>query len=220
MKKFIVLVLACFAFTVKAQKIDTLSKAPDERITVNKEYDENGNLIGYDSTYIHQWSSDTSLVMPFDWDSQFLFRGGFPDMNSFMNRFFNDSLMFSPFFERNDKLLEELKDQFSDSLYIGNSPFSWDSIMNQHFPDGWYWSDPFGSFFDDFDKLHQQWGGRDDLFSSPDSIPGDRFFYFRDPGMNDEQMKEYKNLLERQRKEMEEFRKKWEKKNEKGMKKI
>jgi len=220
MRKIIFLLLACSVITGKAQKIDTLPKNPDERIIVNKEYDENGNLIGYDSTYIHQWSSDTSSVVPFDWDSQFLFRGGFPDLNSFMNRFLSDSLMFSPFFERNDKLLEELRDHLSDSLFIGNSPFSWDSIMNQQFPDGWYWSDPYGSFFDNFNNLRKKWGDREDFFSSPDSIPGNRFFYFRDPGMNDEQMKEYKNLLEKQRKEMEEFRKKWEKKNEKGVKKI
>ena len=33
-------------------------KSPDEQIIVNKNYDEQGNLIEYDSTYFHKWTTD------------------------------------------------------------------------------------------------------------------------------------------------------------------
>jgi hypothetical protein len=43
------------------QKNDTSALKPDENITVNKEYDENGNLIRYDSIYSYSYSSNGKL---------------------------------------------------------------------------------------------------------------------------------------------------------------
>jgi len=51
---------------------------PQEKSIVNKEYDENGNLIQYDSTYVWQWNSDST--MNFSFDENFTFENGFPEI--------------------------------------------------------------------------------------------------------------------------------------------
>ncbi|MCB0540954.1 MAG: hypothetical protein KDE33_25815, partial [Bacteroidetes bacterium] len=57
-----------FSWQLFAQD-NKIEKDPDEQIIVNKKYDENGNLIQFDSTYVHQWSSDSTFQFP---DSEFL----------------------------------------------------------------------------------------------------------------------------------------------------
>lgn len=48
------------------QEDDKNSNKPGVRIDVNKEYDENGNVIGYDSTYSWFWSGKEITNMNFD----------------------------------------------------------------------------------------------------------------------------------------------------------
>lgn len=57
-----------FSFTGFTQKQDT-TKLPNKNIKVQREYDEDGNLIRYDSTYVYSWSSDSSYH--FNPDSSF-----------------------------------------------------------------------------------------------------------------------------------------------------
>ena len=74
-------------------------KNPDEQIKVKKQYDEQGNLIGYDSTYVRSWSSDTTMTS-IDPD----------DMRRKMEQFFSND--FGKF--------------FSDSAAFGDDPFGGD----------------------------------------------------------------------------------------------
>ncbi len=207
-----------------AQKVDKLPKNPDEKITVNKEFDENGNLIGYDSTYVHTWSSDSSMVLPFNGENFFSFKGGFPDIEKLMQQFFNDPFSGESFPGIDEKMMKQFKRHFPDSVSSFHSPFFNDSIQGDPFQGFWFRNDPFGgmdgNFSKQIEKLRKQMEHNNQWFALPDSIPGNRFFYYNEPKMSDEQMKEYKALKEKQRKEMEEFKKKWEGDNKKEFKKI
>ena len=110
----------------KAQQENVEPKKQNEpkvHIDVNKEYDKNGNVIRYDSTYSWSWSNfDTSGT-----STQFFYKHGlndnffgnnaFPDSDFFNNGTFpgfSDSLFFDPFgkhFEENfmnmEKIMEE-----------------------------------------------------------------------------------------------------------------
>ncbi len=62
-------------------------KAPEEKSIVKKEYDENGNLIQYDSTYVWKWNSDSTFN--FSFGDKFAFGKDLPEM---FGEFFNDSI--------------------------------------------------------------------------------------------------------------------------------
>ena len=79
------------------------NKSPDEQIKVNKEYDEAGNLIRYDSSYVKSWSSDTTLTIV-DMDS----------IRKEMDAFFGN----------------DFQNVFSDTMVLGNDPFL---ELHQHF---------------------------------------------------------------------------------------
>jgi hypothetical protein len=76
-----------------AQKKEDITPKPKVHINVNKETDEHGNIIRYDSTYVWSWSNLDTNVNYLNSDSIFA---------SFFNRhkrfsFFDDSLFFKPF---------------------------------------------------------------------------------------------------------------------------
>ena len=104
---------------------------PKVDIKVNKKFDEDGNLIGYDSTYTWSYSSiqgDSAFVNADSVYSEFspLFKQQFPDIgNSFKNGFFGmDSLFYNDFlspdyfYQRWHKELLEQENEFRrmDSL--------------------------------------------------------------------------------------------------------
>ncbi len=124
MKK-IVLIFAILAatFSLQAQILDDTSAIngvkPKIKIKVNKIYDENGNVVGYDSTYVWSYSNTVtnnnlitidpdSLISRFKplFDENF---NGFPS-NPFDNRFFNDSTMFFDFFN-NDHFFDKWQNE-------------------------------------------------------------------------------------------------------------
>ena len=80
MKAFIICSLLCFfSFESQGQVIDSLNNtAPQENIVVNKEYDEDGQLIRYDSTYTYSYSTFDKAV---NVDSLFQSFGAFQDFN-------------------------------------------------------------------------------------------------------------------------------------------
>lgn len=112
---------------------------PETDIKVNKEYDEDGNLIRYDSTYSYYYSNiaeDKTMQ-----DSIFnAFREHFNDQYFFSNRpffeefFFEDSLLhydfykedfFSKRFQHNMKRMEELfkeMDSVKNQYYLEQFP--------------------------------------------------------------------------------------------------
>jgi hypothetical protein len=133
------------------------SKKPDEQIKVNKEYDENGNLIGYDSTYVRSWSSDTTLNLA---DMDVLRR----EMESMMKdggfgSFFGDSTNFAhdPF--------RDLHKDFFERFYRGipDSAFNWNDTTNIQIPGMEF---PFS----DFDQMHEQMMKQFGQFFQGDSI--------------------------------------------------
>ncbi len=97
MKKiFILIIISVAVIPVFAQKKSD-SKTPDEQIKVKRQYDDKGNLIGYDSTYVKSWSSaDTTMT-----------QADIEKMQKEMEKFFGDH--FGQF--------------FSDSTKTGTGPF-------------------------------------------------------------------------------------------------
>jgi hypothetical protein len=114
-------VLSClillFAFKGFSQNQDTITN-PNEDIRVNKEFDENGNLIRYDSTYVYTWSSDST--MNFKHEKIMEMR---KKMEEHMQKFFkNDSLIHRDF-----------KHPFFDDTFFKDDFFEHDFFNNEFF---------------------------------------------------------------------------------------
>ncbi|MDQ2177680.1 hypothetical protein [Marinifilum sp. D714] len=102
-------------FTAFGQNTEN-KNLPKKDIKVNKEYDEDGNLIRYDSTYVNTWSSDST------------------------HHFFNDSAFFNKMdMSRMQKRMQEQLSRFfgPDSLRQKNNkhPFFSDDFFNDDFFD-------------------------------------------------------------------------------------
>ena len=139
MKKYILLLMmgllsvSCNSQNNYLKKIET--KESDEKIVkepkgtwkVDKEFDENGNLIRYDSVY--SWSSNDKYnnLSLSERDSL---------MQSYKSRFFTN---FSGFENQG----------FEDV-------FSKDSLFSKHFFNDDFFGSDFGSYFMDIDKIRQQ----------------------------------------------------------------
>lgn len=151
MKGISILVLCILLISASAFCQNTESKTlPKKDIKVNKEYDENGNLIRYDSTYVYSWSSDST------------------------HHFFNDSA----FFNRMDmsKMHKRMQEQLSrffgpDSLRQGNNgnPFFSDDFFNDDFFSN--------DFFDSSmfrRKFHQRDSSQSDFFQELEEMMKER----------------------------------------------
>ena len=120
-----------------SNEIKTLKQEPTIDIRVNKKYDENGNQIGFDSTYTSYYSQiegDTTLM-----DSLFkqfnpFFKAHYSDVfdQQFNHLFFNDSLFYEDFFHTDfftkrfaindayfEKIMEEM-DSLKNEFYQKN----------------------------------------------------------------------------------------------------
>lgn len=184
---------------------------PDEQITVNKKYDENGNLIQFDSTYVHKWSSDSTLQFSFP-DNDFFAGKRMPDMEEFFNEFFNDSVVNGlqgqyhfhyPFFD-DEEFMNRLKPFFDDSLFSKHfsgdnsflDNFGHDSLY--HYPQGFGFANP-DDLRKHFDEQLNRWYGQNNNFHE-----------FKNP----QEKEEWDKLMEKHQKEIDAFRKKWN--DEKG----
>lgn len=139
MKKYILLLIIGFlSVSCNSQNNDTknIEKKEEDKTTVNepqgawkvdKEFDENGNLIRYDSVY--SWSSNNTYNNLSSSDRDSL-------IQSFKSNFFKS---FSGF-----------KNNGFDDVFSKDSLFS-----NYYFNDDFFKSD-FGSDFMDIDKIRQQ----------------------------------------------------------------
>lgn len=118
-----------------SNKLDTINKIePKTNIKVNKEYDENGNLIRYDSTYSYYYSNieGDSLLR----DSVFnKFRNffheeyNFSDEPFFNNLFFQDSLLKYDFYN-NDFFIKRFK---NNQMQMNDFFLQMDSLKNRFF---------------------------------------------------------------------------------------
>ncbi len=202
MKRLVLTVFLCISGVQVLFAQDLSDKNnPDEQIIVNKEYDENGNLTQYDSTYVQQWSSDSTIVFPFN--DHFVFNG---DIQNFMNKIFGDSTIagfgiapdfsFSPF--NDEDFINPFNFSFPDSLMLRNFQFDYDSLLNRNFS----FHQPFPHHFDfpDLDEIHKQM--QEHL----------KQFGYQTPDLKSkEQQEEWEQLMQKQQKEKEELLKKWEK---------
>ncbi|NRR93461.1 hypothetical protein HSX10_17955 [Winogradskyella undariae] len=143
MKKYIILfMVGLLSVSCKGQDNETkkvekedhktdIVEAPKGSWKVDKEFDENGNLIRYDSIY--SWSSNDK----FD-------NLSFSDKDSLMQSF--KSGFFSNY--------SEFEDQGFSAI------FSQDSLFSKHFFNDDFFGSNFGKDFMDIDKLRQQMIGR------------------------------------------------------------
>lgn len=114
MKRFVLFsfMTMCLIINLLAQKSNQKSNSPKENSTVKREYDENGNLIRFDSTYTYSWSGDTTLMKQMNPE----------DMNNFFNghlKFFNDSSFFgNSFFDDFDQMFSHHMGMMPDSTLM------------------------------------------------------------------------------------------------------
>lgn len=178
----------CLMLNSVAQETDKKAITPKENSKVTREYDENGNLIRFDSVYTYSWSGDTTLLPSLSPEN-------FPDPFGNYFRFSPDSaLAGNPFFDGFEQFFGQPFRGEQDSALMkkfGIHPplhyfqFYGDSL-SMNFPD-------FGDFFNNFrgnrgDSISV---GEDQLFSQPKSM--------------DEMMK----MLQQQMNEMEERHRKF-----------
>lgn len=164
MKKLILFMVMLFPVTLVFGQEKPKSKGPDQQISVNKQYDEKGNLIQYDSSIVRGWSSDTTLNM-----------AGInalrKEMESFMKgggfgNFFGDST------EPANDPFRDLHQDFSEH-FNKNNP---DSAFNRNDTTGMQMP---GLPFADFDKMREQMMQQFGQFFQNDSVyPGNQNFNF------------------------------------------
>jgi len=118
----------------KKEKNDTLKVQPDVNIKVNKEYDENGNLIGYDSTYTYVYSNIKGNIQLRDsifneFMKHFNDHFGISDDPFFNNFFFTDSLLQYDFYKK-----DFFHNRFNDNLdLIDKMLKEMDSLKNEFY---------------------------------------------------------------------------------------
>lgn len=185
---------------VQAQQKQTI---PQEKSIVNKEFDENGNLLKYDSTYVWQWNPDSTFN--FSFDDKFAFGKQLPGM---FEEFFNDSVFeqfgflnkrdFQPFGD--EDFFRHFQHSFPDSIFIQGFPFEQDSIFSFDFGNQFPGSiDPNTFGFKELEDLQKQ---LQEKFNQHHLMVPE----FKSP----EQKEEWEKLIQKQQKEKEELMKKWE----------
>jgi hypothetical protein len=219
--------LVIFAVSAGAQKTDKKKNSPDEKITVKREYDKNGNLISFDSLRVWKWSGDSSFQYPLDegWEN-FFGKNFFDERSRFP--FFGDSAssFLQPFGNLHFRFLDE-DDLFKnfgvvpdDSMHIRNFLFHNDSSLFMG-PDSSFMLPP-GFFFPDMKGMEelQKYFDRHFKSFSPGEYPEEQatpFNRFIDP----RQQEEWEKLMKKQQQELDEFNKKWNKQNRgKGIEKM
>lgn len=168
MKTFVLFMVTLFAGTAAfAQNDKPQGKEPDQRISVKKEYDDQGNLIGYDASCVRSWSSDTTLAWG-DMDAvrremeNFMKGGGF-------GSFFGDSL------ESPDDLFGGLRQNFRKYFEDGLR----DSALSLKDTAAILRHGPFG--FSDPEKMRERMMKEFGQFFPGDSLGGSNFNFFFDP---------------------------------------
>lgn len=215
------LLVAVIVFTATAQKTEKQKNIPEEQIKVEKEYDENGNLIRFDSLRVFRWSSDSLFQVPSGQGWESFFGKDFFDHNP-GHPFPGNSLFSFPltpgkspfFFFDEEEFFRGFPEFSNDSSFFGSFLFHNDTSLFMG-PNSSFYLPP-GFFFPDRRGLEELRKHFDDQlrYFNPDefTVPGEEenpYRRFMDP----DQQKEWDQLIEKQHKEMKEFRKKWEKKN-------
>lgn len=191
MKRIIIFFIlsAGLVFNGLAQTKDKKSKLPKEDIKVNREYDEQGNLIRFDSTYTYNWSGDTTIL-----------NGRFPDK-------------FDRFFDNHSKLFNDssfMSDPFFGDLdHLFSSPFSnkRDSLLLKKFG-----KDRFNFFNFEGDSIMRSFKDFDEFFGQmkPDKKDSISSGKQKNPwNTSPHSMQEMMKMMQHQMQEMEEIHRKF-----------
>lgn len=130
-----------FSFSGKAQE-DTLQNKPNIKINVHVQRDANGNVVGYDSSYVETWSSDGQTNYNID-----------SILNSHFKTFNDMGLNHDMFFDfSKDSIFQNM---FKDFGMINNDNFfNLFSMPDFYFPEDSVFGKMFS--FPDFDKLREE----------------------------------------------------------------
>lgn len=186
MKRYILLLAVCVLFLItivaqnpKSDKTQKPKNSPKEDIRVNREYDEKGNLIKFDSTYSYSFSSDTTLK---DFDFK-----NFADPFGMDLSFFNDSTFSQSFFKDFDPFFFNGFTQNHDSLIN-----QLNKMHNFHFR-----NDSTMQGMNNFEEFFKQFQG----FNSDSSFMSDPFIHRFN--FNEKDMKEMMEGLQKQMEEIQ-----------------
>ena len=219
MLKFVLCIISLMlvSFAANAQKTGKKGNAPDEKITVKREYDKDGNLIRFDSLRVFNWSSDSAFQFPLQggWEDFFgkdyfdnHFQDHFPGDSVFSFRFPSGAMPFR-FFDEED-FFKGFGGDLSDSAFSKNFLFHNDTSFfmgpksSLMLPPGFFSPDREGmkeleKFFDQHFKS-----------LSPDQFHG--YPWKEEPQeefLNPQQREEWEKMMQKQQKEQEEFFKKY-----------
>lgn len=178
-----------FQLSIKAQKPDSHQTTPKQDIHVNREYDEKGNLIKFDSVYSYSWSSDTTLLKslsPENFQNLFNEPFGFtPDSTFLGNSFFGDldHLFSSPFNNKRDSIFMH---KFGLDNHFNDFEFNIDSLALNP------------KNFSDLFNIPE--ANKNDSTSTRSNVPSPLF-------SNPKSMKEMMKMFQQHMKEMEEYQK-------------
>jgi hypothetical protein len=221
--------LLLLSFVAGAQNAEKKGKAPDEKITVKREYDKNGNLIRFDSLRVFSWSSDSAF--------QFPLRGGWEDFfgkeyfdNHFQDHFSGDSAFTFRFpsgpkpyrFLDEEDLFKGFGFDKKDSAFSKNFLFHNDTSFfmgpnsSLMLPPGFFSPDWKGmKDLEEFFGQHFKSLSPEEFYGNPENAnPLEKF-------LNPQQQEEWEKMMQRHQKEQEEFLKKYNKqKPEKKIKKM
>ncbi len=196
-RMIIVLVISVVGFSLACAQNNRTK--PEEKTIVNKEFDEDGNLIQYDSTFVWSWSGDSAFQFEFPMNDFFAGKN-FPDFDEM----FADSVFGNhfnhPFFDfkqfDNNEFFGQFENQFPDSTFSHHFEFFGDSAFVFPFS----FENSFGNdfFSKDFEQLHEQLERH--LGELHSAMP--RF-------ESDQQRKEWEELMQKQQKEKKELLQKW-----------
>lgn len=121
-------------------KTEANKNIPKTNIKVNKEYDEDGNLVRYDSTYSYFYSNIENETIKQDsifnlFKNNFNQRYFFSDEPYFNDFFFEDSLLRYDFYKQ-DFFMNRFKDNMRrmDSLFWGMDAWK-DEFFKNQFPE-------------------------------------------------------------------------------------
>ena len=191
MKRFILIPFLAIGLILNslAQKPTQKTNSPKEEVKVNREYDEKGNLIKFDSLHSYSWSSDTTLLKSFS-------PKDFSDQFGDQFNFFSDStLQGKSFFDDFDNLLAQPYSKEQDSLLM--KKFG----LNPHFHNFRLNTDSLAMNLKDFNEFFNFPDNKNDSLSSrsPHKLP-----LYSQPKLMDEMMK----MLQQQMEQMQEYQQK------------
>ncbi|WP_163717291.1 hypothetical protein [Mangrovibacterium lignilyticum] len=182
MKKSVSLLILLLAGLMVQAQTEKKTTQPDEQSKVTREYDESGNLIRFDSTYVKSWSSDSTMnqadLEQLQKQMEEMFKGSFGDDS--------DSFFGDPFPGSAKEFFKQFDQQYDDSTKAMPG---------------------FQNSFPDLEELHQQmmqhfgqFFQSDSIQIRSDSVPDFKFDFFGDPKEFEKIQKEFEQHFEQFRK--------------------